>query len=53
LDAAVLKEQAVHYGLKGKAYSTVKRALAAAKRKAGKDDLIYVGGSIFVVGEVL
>jgi dihydrofolate synthase / folylpolyglutamate synthase len=53
LDAAVLKEQAAHYGLKGKAYSTVKRALAAAKRKAGKDDLIYVGGSIFVVGEVI
>jgi dihydrofolate synthase / folylpolyglutamate synthase len=53
LDAAVLKEQAAVYSLKGKAYSTVKWALAAAKRKAGKDDLIYVGGSIFVVGEVI
>jgi dihydrofolate synthase / folylpolyglutamate synthase len=48
-----LKEQAAIYSLKGKAYKSVKRALAAAKRKAGKDDLIYVGGSIFVVGEVI
>jgi dihydrofolate synthase / folylpolyglutamate synthase len=53
LDSDILKEQAAIYSLKGKAYKSVKRALAAAKRKAGKDDLIYVGGSIFVVGEVI
>jgi dihydrofolate synthase / folylpolyglutamate synthase len=53
LDSDILKEQAAVYSLKGKAYKSVKRALAAAKRKAGKDDLIYVGGSIFVVGEVI
>jgi dihydrofolate synthase / folylpolyglutamate synthase len=53
LDSDILKEQAAVYGLKGKAYKSVKWALAAAKRKAGKDDLIYVGGSIFVVGEVI
>ncbi len=53
LDAEILRGQAAMYGLKGKAYLSVKKALAAAKRKAGKDDLIYVGGSIFVVGEVI
>jgi dihydrofolate synthase / folylpolyglutamate synthase len=53
LDAEILRGQAAEYGLKGKAYTSVKRALAAAKRKAGKNDMIYVGGSIFVVGEVL
>jgi hypothetical protein len=31
----------------------VKRALAAAKRKARANDLIFVGGSIFVVAEVI
>ncbi|MGK0364039.1 MAG: dihydrofolate synthase/folylpolyglutamate synthase [Saprospiraceae bacterium] len=53
LDAGELKKKAVSVGLKGRAYSSVKNALKAAKRKAGKDDLIYVGGSTFVVAEVV
>lgn len=39
--------------LEGKAYGSVRKALAAAKRMAREDDLIYVGGSIFVVAEVV
>lgn len=39
--------------LEGKAYVSVRKALAAAKKMATKDDLIYVGGSIFVVAEVV
>ncbi len=53
LEAEALCEQAASYQLKGRAYPSVKRALAAAKRRAAESDLIYVGGSIFVVAEVL
>jgi len=40
-------------GLKGKSYPSVKIALEAAKQIARTDDLIFVGGSTFVVAEVL
>ena len=53
LDASKLKEQAVAFQLKGRAYSSVKNALKAAKRKAAPSDVIYVGGSTFVVAEVI
>jgi dihydrofolate synthase/folylpolyglutamate synthase len=53
LDASKLKEQAGAIGLKGRAYSSVKNALKAAKRKAAPSDVIYVGGSTFVVAEVI
>ena len=53
LDASELQKHAFSFGLKGKAYSSIRRALAAAKRKAAKGDLIFVGGSIFTVAEVV
>ncbi len=53
LDADILRGMSEEYGLKGKAYKTVRHALAAAKKRAKTDDLIYVGGSIFVVAEVI
>jgi len=53
LDASKLKQQADAIGLKGRAYSSVKNALKAAKRKASPSDVIYVGGSTFVVAEVI
>ncbi len=53
LKAEKLKDAARGFKLNGKAYSSVKNALAAAKRKATKKDLIYVGGSIFVIAEVI
>ena len=40
-------------GLKGKAYVSVKEALNSALQNAGKDDFIFVGGSTFVVAEIL
>lgn len=40
-------------GLIGKAYKSVEEAINAAKSKANKDDLIYVGGSTFVVAEII
>ncbi|MFK7775859.1 MAG: folylpolyglutamate synthase/dihydrofolate synthase family protein [Saprospiraceae bacterium] len=53
LEVDLLVEKATELGLKGKAYSSVKNALRAAKKKAGKKDLVYVGGSTFVVAEVI
>ena len=35
------------------AYPTVREALAAAKKAATEDDIIFIGGSNYVVGEVL
>ncbi|MEM9820484.1 MAG: folylpolyglutamate synthase/dihydrofolate synthase family protein [Bacteroidota bacterium] len=52
-DPHELQEKASTYGLEGKAYRSVRTALAAAKRRAGPGDLIFVGGSIFVVAEVI
>ncbi len=53
LDADLLAQQAKSIGLNGKSYQSVKRALAAAKRSAAPNDLVFVGGSIFVVAEVI
>lgn len=53
LPAESLKREAADFGLQGTAYTTVRRALAAAKKRARTDDLIVVGGSTFVVAEVL
>lgn len=53
LEAGELMNQAMEFSLFGKAYSSVPRALAAAKLSAKKEDLILVTGSIFVVAEVL
>ncbi len=53
LDAEILRGMAAEVGREGKAYKSVRQALAAAKRRAKTDDLIYVGGSIFVLAEVI
>lgn len=53
MSAEDLKELAAGFGLHGKAYPSVKRALVAAKRQANPKDLVYVGGSTFVVAEVI
>ena len=52
-DAELLREKASAMGLPGRAYSSVRNALRAARRNASSEDLIYVGGSIFVVAEVV
>lgn len=48
-----LQMEANALGLRGKAYSTVREALKAAKNNAGDKDLIFIGGSTFVVAEVV
>jgi dihydrofolate synthase/folylpolyglutamate synthase len=53
LNAMELKNTAKGYHLSGKPYISVAKAYAAARRSAKKSDLIFIGGSIFVVAEVL
>jgi dihydrofolate synthase/folylpolyglutamate synthase len=52
LNAEDLREKAEHYNLRGKIYKDVNTALADAKAKAAKNDLIIVCGSVFLAGEV-
>lgn len=47
-----LLEKAAQHDLHGIAYPEVNMALAAARGNAGKDDLILVCGSVYLVGEV-
>lgn len=53
LNVDTLKEIATAKGLQGDAYSSVAEALNAAKAQALPTDFIFVGGSTFVVAEVL
>lgn len=53
LDVKELKERAMTAGLTGKAYISVNGAYRAALRAASKKDFIYIGGSTFVVAEVV
>lgn len=47
-----LQKKAGQFKLKGKTFSTVNTALYAASLNAGKEDLIIICGSIFLVGEL-
>lgn len=53
LDENILAEKAKGFSLKGKSFSTVKDACNAAISSANTDDLIFAGGSTFVVADVL
>lgn len=53
LDALTLQMKAEAHGLKGTIYDTVSAGKEAALEVAEIDDLIYIGGSTFVVAEVL
>jgi dihydrofolate synthase / folylpolyglutamate synthase len=53
LDAESLKLKAESFSLNGNAYASVKTALQAAQGNAGKNDLVFVGGSTFVVAEIV
>lgn len=48
-----LQKLAEQAGLKGETYKDVPTALAAAKVQAGKEDFIFVGGSSFIVADLL
>ena len=48
-----LKETARKFNLKGKKYSSVNKAYNQALMNANQQDIIYVGGSTFVVAEII
>jgi dihydrofolate synthase/folylpolyglutamate synthase len=53
MSAPHLSEQAATFGLHGAVYQSVKDALKNALAAAQPDDIIYVGGSTFVVAEAI
>ena len=53
LDPFLLSEQCKSYGLEGKVYNSVKEAYSTALSVASNDDFVFVGGSTFVVAEVV
>ena len=52
LGAKELQKKAIHFQLKGKVYFSVNEAYEIALDKVKKDDLVFVGGSTFVVAEL-
>lgn len=53
LDAILLEKIAHQKGLKGQRFASVSQALSQAQSDALPNDFIYVGGSTFVVAEVV
>jgi len=53
LDAEILQAKAKDFGLYGKVYPSIPEAYQQALKSASKTDFIYVGGSTFVVAEIL
>jgi dihydrofolate synthase/folylpolyglutamate synthase len=53
LSEVVLQQQAAEFGLLGDTFSSVKKALNKALKSANQQDIIYVGGSTFVVAEIV
>lgn len=53
LSEIVLQEKALKYQLLGACFADVKSAYNSAKDHAEKEDVIYIGGSTFVVAEII
>ena len=53
MPADELKEMAKGYGLNGNSHPTVKQALEVAITESSNDDFIFVGGSCFIVADLL
>ncbi|MEJ7778369.1 MAG: folylpolyglutamate synthase/dihydrofolate synthase family protein [Daejeonella sp.] len=51
--AQELQDEARLFGLYGNNYKSVSKAVTAAELNASDDDLIFIGGSTFVVAEIL
>ena len=53
MPAEELGKRAEAFGLHGTIYNNVASAYASAKKNATADDIIYIGGSTFVVADLL
>ena len=53
LNAVLLQDKAANFGLQGEVYDSVSSAYIAALDVAQDVDFIYIGGSTFVVAEIV
>jgi dihydrofolate synthase / folylpolyglutamate synthase len=53
LDQEILKEKANSFGLRGEAFKSVQKAYETALRSAKRNDMVFIGGSTFIVAEVV
>lgn len=53
LKANILKEEAATHGLHGRAYKDEKDAYSECIKETSKEDIIYIGGSTFIVADHL
>ncbi len=53
LPPAELAEKAKQYNLFGKVYDEISDAISSAKRNADENDIIFIGGSSFIVADAL
>ncbi|ELI6454093.1 bifunctional folylpolyglutamate synthase/dihydrofolate synthase [Flavobacterium psychrophilum] len=53
LDAKILQEKATNFGLTGNIYNSITEAYKEALELSSQNDFIYIGGSTFVVAEIL
>jgi len=53
LKKELLQSKSEKYGLSGEVYNSVSQALKTAKKNAEKEDCIFVGGSTFVIAEII
>ncbi len=53
MNEKILCELAGEYQLKGKSYEKASKALESAKKNALPEDVVFIGGSTFLVGEIL
>jgi len=53
LDEKILQQKAKDFGLNGKVCDSVSEAYAFALQAAGENDFVYIGGSTFVVAEIV
>lgn len=53
LEAITIQKQAIEFNLNGDVHKSVSAAYEAAKKAAQPNDIVFVGGSVFTVAEVL
>ena len=53
LSEVILQEKASEFNLKGEKYESVEKAYSEALLNVNQNDMIYIGGSTFVVAEII
>ncbi len=53
MDEKLLMEKAKRYNLRGNSYPNVKKSLNESQKNSTPNDLIFIGGSTFIVADVL